>query len=184
MVAIICFLWLINLAFVFLIYPSVVKSKCKQVSGVKKICGEKYRVSKIRYFCNIVNCLFFACGILDMVWGNFKYSNSIDYKGISVCGILIAVELFKILFIYPRSYIMFDKDKICYHNGFVKKEIDGVWGISFAETFISYRTFYWKLMLQNKICNETIINLLLFERPEEIYSIIRGMTGKIHKKKA
>ena len=182
--SIICFMWLINLLFVFYIYPSVVKSNCKQVSGVKKICGEKYRVSKIRYCCNIVNCLFFACGILDMVWENFKYSNSINYRVINVCVILIAMELFKILFIYPRSYIMFDKDKICYHNGFVKKEIDGVWGFLFAEKYLHRRTFYWYLAVYTSVDKYKDINLLLFERPEEIYSIICGMTGKIHKKKA
>lgn len=154
--------YFVDLFYVLEIYPASVKDRIKKRTKYK-VLNRKFKVLLWRY---ISSCFllsgFVLCGIafLDFGW---------HLVPVIVWGIIIVLDLFRILYLFPRRYIIFKDKKMYYHNGFREICIDE---INMVNTFrINYKSWYWYMYLK---CDGkwVVIDVLLFDEPEKICSMI------------
>ena len=166
--AFIALLFVCNFLFVISIYPLIVQKKIH--TDAKKIFNRKFRVSKYRYFSTAFSC---SCIILILIYEIFhmlKYQDNVSFNSIGMMVIivllLIIICLYKLLFIYPRKHILFQNNKMYYHNGF--KEIC-IATINSVKTFeIGWRVSYWYVLLNINDKKRIFLDVLLFSEAESL----------------
>ena len=166
------FLFFINFMVTFCIYPHIVESK---MNTYKRILNVKIKISKFRYISSCINCGCMILILLYEYYKNIRYSIDTDtfFVVMTVLAIVSAVNLFRIIFIYPKRYIVFKNNKMYYHDGFREKYIDNI--RSTIQIKVGKWDWYWYLLLKTDTGKRIWIDVLLFDKPECVYSAIKSM---------
>lgn len=169
-------LFVLNFFAVFMIYPLFMENRIKQNN--KRILNAKIKISNYRYFSSCFNCGCLVCIVICEFWNIIRYPAGVDYKfsvlGLIICLIIIAINLYRLIFIYPRRYVLFKNNKMYYHNGFREICVENI--KYFTTITIGWRVAYSYLLIKTDKNKSLWIDALLFDEPENIYSMLGNMT--------
>lgn len=175
-IELISFFFIINFSFVFLIYPLIIKDK---MVANKRILNVKIKISKFRYFSSCFNCGCMICILLYEYYQSIRYpfgrDNNFLLAGMIVWAIVIVVNLYRIIFIYPKRYLVFINNKMYYHNGFKEICIDNISNTMLVR--IGWKISYWYLLLKTDTNKRLWIDVLLLDKPEYVHATIESMAG-------
>jgi len=170
----VAFLCVINFLVIFLIYPVIIKSKMEM--NHKCILNVKIRISNYRYIFSCFHCGCMICLLLYEYYRSFRYSGGLDSNFFLVrlvWVIVIAVQIYRIILIYPRRYLLFQNNKMYYHNGFREICVENIRDIK--PVIFGWKVKYWYLLLKTDANKRLLIDVLLFDKPEYIHTSIERM---------
>ena len=143
----------------------------------KKLLNVKIRVSHFRYISTGLNC---ACVFLFAIYECLKiikYPSESDFKvSMSLLIILllfVIINLFRLLFLFPRRYCVFKGNKMYYHNGFKEICVNSVNNIIVLQ--FSFKVSYWYLLIKTGNKKRIFADILLFSKPESLIYMIRNI---------
>ena len=108
-----------------------------------------------------------------------KYQGNTSIKGfvvmLCIVSLLVIINLYRLIFIFPRKYIIFQNNKMYYNNGFKEICVDSINGI---RTFVfGWRTSYWYVILNINNNKRLFIDVLLYSQPESLFYTINHMSN-------
>ena len=165
-------LYLFNFIFIYSIFPDIVKSKVRKRNN-QKIQNQKIKVSLYRYIS--------SCFTYGVVLGAAIYkwlTDGMESIVLIICLLVIfVIGLFRLTCIFPRRYFLFCNKKLYYHNGIREICIEKVKNITTIHIGVTNRISYWYMMVKHDGGKRIFADVLLFQKPENICTMIDGVNS-------